>query len=92
MGCTMQRNKFHNPPAGSLLSKRSGKEDLRSRLRIAISEIPLSSMDNRVKVHLDLGRITSLEIDGLDTTSSHRKVPDIDEIIAEMEAEIERLS
>ncbi|MBN1538893.1 MAG: hypothetical protein JW939_02020 [Candidatus Thermoplasmatota archaeon] len=73
-------------------SRRSGKEDLRSRLRIAISEIPLSKVDDRVRVHLDLKRITSLEIDGLDMTSSHRKIPDIDEIIAEMEAEIERLS
>ncbi|MBN1389143.1 MAG: hypothetical protein JXA22_00715 [Candidatus Thermoplasmatota archaeon] len=86
----MHAHEFHSI-AVSRPSGRPGKEELRSKLRSKISEIPLTRIDDRVKVHLDLKRITSLEIDGLDTTSSHRKRPDIDEIIAEMEAEIERM-
>ncbi|MGA1873933.1 MAG: hypothetical protein ACMUHY_09720 [Thermoplasmatota archaeon] len=71
--------------------RRKDKDDLRSRLRDVISDIPLTQVDDRVKVHLDLKRITSLEITGASTGTAHKKKPSIDEIMAEMEAEIERL-
>ena len=90
-GCTMQGASIRNPSAEGRKMRRMGKEDLRSKLKEVISEIPVSKVDDRVKAHQDLKRITSLEAGRIDTTTAHKKKPTLEEIIAEMEAEIERM-
>ena len=90
-GCTMQGASVRNPSAEGRKMRRMGKEDLKYRLKEVISEIPVSKVDDRVKTHLDLQRITSLEVSRVDTTTANKKKPTLEEIIAEMEAEIERM-
>jgi len=90
-GCTMQGASVRNPSAEGRRTRRIGKEDLRSKLKELISEIPVSKADERAKVNHDLRRITSLEASRIDTTTAHKKKPTLEEIIAEMEAEIERM-
>jgi len=90
-GCTMQGASIRNPSAEGRKMRRMGKNDLRSKLKEVISEIPISKVDDRAKVHQDLKRITSLEASRIDTTTAHKKKPTLEEIIAEMEAEIERM-
>jgi len=90
-GCTMQGASVRSPSAEGRKMRRMGKEDLRSKLKEVIREIPVSKVDERAKVNHDLRRITSLEASRIDTTTSNKKKPTLEEIIAEMDAEIERM-
>jgi hypothetical protein len=90
-GMRMQGAIVKNPSTSKRGMKKPGKEELRSNLKGLISEIAMHKVDGHVEKNNKLKRITSLEIAIISTDSAHKKKPSIDEIIAEMEAEIERL-
>jgi hypothetical protein len=87
----MQGAVVKNPTTSGRRSKKPGKEELKNRLQGLISEIAMHKVDERVKTHEKLKRITSLEVSTINTDTAHKKKPSIDEIIAEMEEEIARL-
>ena len=89
-GCTMQGAVVKNPSASGRRMRRPGKEELRGKLQGLISEIAMHKVEDHVKTNEKLKRITSLEISLIKGTSEKKELS-IDDVIAEMEAEMERL-